>query len=117
MSQIPGVHPPVSSAVVSGSVTVSVVVVAELVPLSAVAGPALVSAVVTDDEPPLEYPDEPPVLAVSVGEKGHPTKRMPASASHLAVAVPRRPPSSSATSPTPSGPPRQISVIRMLPND
>jgi hypothetical protein len=107
----------VVSVVVVAVLVLSLVAVAELVPLSAVPGPALalVSAV-ADDEPLLEVPDEPPVLLVSVGEK-HATPRLPASASHLVVRDLGRPAGPSARSPTPSGPPRPSSVVRMLPNE
>lgn len=120
--QTPASHPPVSVAsVVDGSVSllVDVAVVADVVPLSAVPGPALVSATVAEDGPPFDVPDvseEPPVFEVSVGEK-HAAPRLVASTSLIAVRDQAPVPGSVAPLATPAFLPRPTSVVRMLPNE
>ncbi len=89
-------------------------VVADAVPLSAVPGPALVSATVDEDGPALDVPEEPAVFKVSVGEK-HAAPRLAERTSHLAVRD-HALPGPGALLATPSLLPQQTSVVRMLPN-
>ena len=97
------------------SALVDVAVVADIVPVSAVPGPALVSATVAEDGPPLDVPEEAPVFEVSVGEK-HPAPRLVASTSLIAVRD--QAPLAGSVTPlaVPAFLPRPTAVVRMLPD-